>query len=201
MFTMKEHKSFSGERAVSEIGVSEIGVSEGRVSEGEANERRSLLEEFAQIVPLLAKGLKVQLNKELRQELRELTVHQMEALAALEQESLTMSELCSCLDISESAGTALIDKLVARGLVHRSADVEDRRVVRVEMSEQAKKMVRRYRQLRREQVQKALEVLDLGTLRSFVEICKEIVSAPSASDAGGEPGSRQHTRWAKEKVG
>jgi len=74
-------------------------------------------------------------------------------------------------------------------------------VVRVEMSEQAKKMVRRYRQLRREQVQKALEVLDLETLRSFVEICKEIVSAQSASDAGGEPGSRQHTRWAKEKVG
>jgi DNA-binding MarR family transcriptional regulator len=188
---VKEHKSFAGERVASKT----------RVSEGEVSERHALVEEFADIVPLLAKGLKVQLNKELRQELRELTVHQMEALAALEQQSLTMSELCFCLDISESAGTALIDKLAARGLVHRSADAEDRRVVRVEMSEQAKKMVRRYRELRREQVQKALEVLDLETLRSFVEICKEIVSSQSASDAGEEPGIRQHTRCAKEKVG
>lgn len=152
------------------------------------------MEDFARTIPLLAKGMKVHLTKELRQELRELTVHQMEALAALEKDSLTMSELCSSLDISESAGTALVDKLIARGLVRRWPDAEDRRVVRVEMSDQAKEMVSRYRELRRQRVEEALGALDLSTLRFFVSTCKQIVAyqgAGSRPDQGQEPHERR----------
>ena len=47
------------------------------------------------------------------------TAHQLEALAVLEQGSLTMREFCERLDIAESAGTALSDRLVARGTASR----------------------------------------------------------------------------------
>lgn len=124
----------------------------------------------------MARGFKVHLRADLRHELHGLTLYQLEAVTALDQGSLMMSELCERLDIAESAGTALVDKLVAHGFAERSGDSSDRRVVRVALTSQAREMVKRFKDLRRETVERALEVLDLASLEAFVGYCKQIAA-------------------------
>src|SRR5579875_2196549 len=67
------------------------------------------------MAPAVRRVFEVRPSREERTRWSSLTVHQLEALVALQQGSLTMGKLCEHLDISESAGTALSDRLVARG--------------------------------------------------------------------------------------
>lgn len=103
-----------------------------------------------------------------------LTVHQLEALVALERHSLTMRELCEQLAITESAGTALSDRLIAREMVTREPDPADRRVVRLALTERARDMVGRFRELKRRRLAEVLSVLDLDDLAALVRIYETV---------------------------
>ncbi len=173
--------------------------------QGGRQERAALLDELSPLVPALVRSVKVRLTPELRRDLGDLTLHQLEALATLEKGSLTMRELCEHLDIAESAGTALVDKLVRHDLVERSGEPGDRRVVRIQMTSQARDMATRYRKLRRSQMQDTLKMLDNEKLTSLVAIAREIVAgstgdspsratAASGSDSREMAGSRKDSR-------
>lgn len=106
-----------------------------------------------------------------------LTVHQLEALAVLDGSSCTMRELCEHLDISESAGTALTDRLAARDMVARHGDPEDRRVVRLSLTDNARDMVAKYRDLKRRRMADLLSAVDTDDLATLVRIYEAVLPA------------------------
>ena len=111
---------------------------------------------------------------------RSLTVHQLEALVALENGPVSMRELCDRLEISESAGTALVDRLAARGLVERRADPADRRVVRIAAGEDARAMVAQYRQLKQRRLAAVLADLPTDDLATLVRIYETVLAGAGA---------------------
>ena len=117
-----------------------------------------------------------------RQALLTLTVHQLDALAALEHEDLTMRELCQRLAISESAATALSDRLVSRGMVARHADPRDRRVVRLALTDDARSMVERYREIKRRRATDVLSTLSKDDLAALARIYETLLSGAASPE-------------------
>ena len=77
-----------------------------------------------------------------------MTVGQMECLRLIENlNSPTMSALATRLQLSRSSVTAVVDALVARGMVQRVQDADDRRYVRVQLTEDGKNERARHLQI------------------------------------------------------
>ncbi len=67
---------------------------------------------------------------------REVTVSQSHALLALPGEgAMSMNELSSAMNLAGSTMTRVVDQLVLKELVSRAPDEEDRRIVRVTLTE------------------------------------------------------------------
>jgi DNA-binding MarR family transcriptional regulator len=103
--------------------------------------RFELLSRLSELWPEIFRHVRVakspELGEQIAGELGTVTVHQVEALWALERGPLTMSQLARALKVSESAATALVERLVRHSLVERRSDPRDRRIVMVELSERA----------------------------------------------------------------
>lgn len=54
---------------------------------------------------------------------------------------MSMSELACEMQISKQQLTPLVNKLIGQGLLAKKEDEKDRRIVRIEVTEQARKMV------------------------------------------------------------
>ncbi len=159
--------------------------------------RDQLVTRITEMAPAMRRMFEVRPSPDERDKWLSLTAHQLEALAVLDEANLTMGELCERLDISESAATALSDRLVARGMVSREADPDDRRVIRLSLSEDAMDMVERFRALKRRRIADVLSVLgdaDLANLASIHERLLASVEKPqwgpraragSSTDGGG----------------
>lgn len=132
----------------------------------------------------LRRDLRVRLSPAQRAEWGSLTIHQLEALVALDRGGLTMRELCAELDITESAATALSDRLVARGLVERQGDARDRRLVRLALSDEARAVAQRYRELVGERARAVLATLSSGDLAALVRICAALAGRPDGGPSG-----------------
>lgn len=155
--------------------------------------RDRLIERFMELVPTVRRAFDVRPGPGERAEWLSLTRHQLEALAALQEGSLTMRCLCERLDISESAGTALSDRLVARGMVARETDPADRRVVRLVLTGEARAMVERYHQMKRTRTAELLSALRRDDLERLVHIYEALASGASPAGDGdeGEPPNTQ----------
>lgn len=149
-----------------------------RIGRRDAAGRSALTARVIELMVPMRRMFEVQPDAEQRATWRSLTIHQMEALVVLDRGSVAMRELCDQLDISESAGTALVDRLVARGMVERHPDPADRRLVRVALSDEARAMTEQYRALKRDRAAEALSVLSSEDLATLVRIC-EAITAPS----------------------
>ena len=167
------------------ISSSEQGSIGGRARAGALPVREQLVAAIAGTAPAMRRLFDVRPSPKERATWRSLTVHQLEALAELEQGSLTMGELCQRLGISESAGTALSDRLVAREMVIRESDEQDRRVVRLSLSKRARAMVERFQALKRQRIAEVLEALSDDELAALVGIHGRLLagSSPSPCDA------------------
>ncbi len=152
--------------------------------------RNQLIERFIELAPNVRRAFDARPSAAERTEWLSLTGHQLEALAALHEGSLTMRALCERLDITESAGTALSDRLVARGMVDRQADPSDRRVVRLALTEEARAMVERYRATKRARVAELLSSLGRQDLEHLVRIYEALASpcAPARRRSERPPG-------------
>jgi DNA-binding MarR family transcriptional regulator len=72
----------------------------------------------------------------------EMSTPQFKALLLIsEEEGIRMRELARKMGGSFSNATALVDRLVERGLVERLAEPEDRRVVLVRVSEEGRRLI------------------------------------------------------------
>ncbi len=71
------------------------------------------------------------------------TASQGYTLLSLPQEGyLSMNDLSEAMGLASSTMTRYVDQLVAKGLAHREPGAEDRRVVRVELTDQGREVRR-----------------------------------------------------------
>ncbi len=108
----------------------------------------------------------------------DLTLGQLECLHTINRlGSPSMSELSLELDLPPSSLTGTIDRLVAAGRVQREDDPDDRRIVRVRLTEQGRQERELHHQLRGERVMELLSALNDEKLRQLHASLSLIIEA------------------------
>jgi DNA-binding MarR family transcriptional regulator len=128
-----------------------------------------------------------------------LSGREVRVLIALGGGERIMSHLARELMCSMSGATAIVDRLVAKGLVARQRSEQDRRVVSVALTDEGKRLHAERRQARRAMAEGMLGALDARDRATFVGLMRQIREAvagptgPRSSRAdgtcGGEPGA------------
>lgn len=139
-------------------------------------DRGARLDRLAELLPAIQTRVRATKPPELTAELGSVTLHQLEAVRLVQPDGLTMSRLAEALDISESAATALVDRLVRHGLIERAEDPEDRRVVRIVPSERSRELADRFVAHQRAVLEEAFVVLDDEDLATLVDLLDRVVS-------------------------
>jgi DNA-binding MarR family transcriptional regulator len=86
----------------------------------------------------------------------------------------TMTELSRVHGVSVSTMTSMADRLLLGGLIERQRDSEDRRVVRVRLSPEGKKMVDYLMKVRRQELEKFLIELSDEEIYQFVRSIENV---------------------------
>lgn len=160
-------------------------------------ERPALVDRLLELAGELHRTFKVSVSADMRARFGGLTLHQLDALMALEHSPLAMRALAERLEISESAATALADRLVGHGLVERQVDRNDRRCVRLVLSDEAAELTASFRHRQRthaEDVVRVLSTVQLAQLIGLLEQLADHGSAPAgerASDSDNDDGGER----------
>lgn len=151
------------------------------------DDRERIIREVIKILPALAKSLNRDVGthaivghhaghhveQHAADDLRErsaLSTAQVRTLVHLAQYGpQTMGELAEGMRISTASATGLIKPLFAAGLVERSRDPRDQRVVRVGLSPQARDLADRILARWRQEVEAALAGMNDEACRHFLE--------------------------------
>ncbi len=147
-----------------------------RPTERPQDNNRELLQEFDDLIGTL-------LQRTIRDEIRimrgKVTPAQFSLLRLLKasEDGCTVSEVAKALGVTPSAITPLSDRLVAGGLVQRTRDTEDRRVVRLEITPKGKSTTAELEQTKRETIAKYVFALHEDELRTLIAIFGKIASS------------------------
>lgn len=87
-----------------------------------------------------------------------------------------MARLSDATVLTQPAITSFVDKLEAQGLVKRDRDLEDRRVIRIEITNKGREMFRRGLRIHSHFVSELLSGLDDAELSRFSSIMKKLSS-------------------------
>lgn len=155
-------------------------------SASRASVRGALVDRYFELQPHLQRRFSAVVHRELRDELQSVTLHQLGVLFQLRSTTLTMRELARELDVSESAATAVTDRLVRQGLVDRLDDPADRRVVRLELSKSGAALVKQLHDTARRKTASLLSALDDAQLVQLVSIMETLDAAASDRADGGK---------------
>jgi DNA-binding MarR family transcriptional regulator len=97
-----------------------------------------------------------------------ITTPQFTALLSLrEQPNMTMGELCEKLFLACSTATDLIDRMEKNGFLERKRDADDRRVIRLSISEKGLKVISEVVAARRRYVASMLEKLNSAEIEQL----------------------------------
>jgi DNA-binding MarR family transcriptional regulator len=111
-------------------------------------------------------------------------------LAFPEQDGLTMNALSDQMRLSNSTMTRMIDQLVQKGFVLRRPDDEDRRVVRVELTDQGREIRSTLEQSLRDLFSLVLNEIDEAErpliLHALEQVTRSVVSVLSLKNCCGE---------------
>ena len=96
------------------------------------------------------------------------TAEQLTLLVHLrDRDPVTMGEVAASRAIALNTATALVERLVAQGLVERRADGADRRIVRVTLTGQGTALVRAVMAIRRQRLRALLDTLPADELEAL----------------------------------
>jgi DNA-binding MarR family transcriptional regulator len=160
-----------------------------------------LIDEAVELLPQIGRVLYAAIANQ--PEAAGLTMGQIKAMAVIyHQGSSTVSDLATGIGVALPTASELVERLVERGLVVREADPDDRRRVRLKLTPTASAFGDRIHNLRRCQVQRALDRLDpvewpvfLRSLRALAEalaiptedLTKEWEAGAPVRSAGSAP--------------
>jgi DNA-binding MarR family transcriptional regulator len=115
-----------------------------------------------------------------------LRMPQVRALLRLTRtEGLTMGELARQIGVSYAGATQVVDQLVEAGLVERERSTEDRRVVRLRLTERARPEMEQALARRARQVREVCDQLSPDEARAFAH-GMALLGAVLTRDAGCE---------------
>jgi DNA-binding MarR family transcriptional regulator len=156
---------------------------------GQSDIRAQLLERYLAAQPELQRRFSVAMPEELRAELGGITMHQLGALHAIAHHAiatrgaLTMRQFAACLHASSlSTATQMADRLIKLGLVHRTHDPDDRRVVRLALTARAKQLFDHLIDVRRQVLADAFAALDDEELATLVQLLERAISPTAAHE-------------------
>ncbi|HLT21706.1 MAG TPA: MarR family transcriptional regulator [Thermomicrobiales bacterium] len=117
----------------------------------------------------------------------DLTLPQIRTLVSLADGPERMSEIAAQGGTSLSAATAMIDRLVEKGLVVRSQDPRDRRVVVCELTDAGRETLRSLWSIRQDSLRELARHMSEQELRTVVDALEILVRAagrPAGADNG-----------------
>lgn len=88
-----------------------------------------------------------------------------------------MQEIAKFLSITPPSATALIDGLIESGMITRVADTSDRRMVRLEVSPQGRKILEKTHKDMMMRTSQVLEKLDPKDIDDLIRIMKKLQKA------------------------
>jgi len=149
--------------------------------------RQEMAEHIADLIPAILHGLR---GRERRSPPDlDITLGQLHCLKTVgDLGAPTMSGLARELDLQPSTVTGLVDALVARGLVERREDPEDRRIVRVAVTAVGQRHRQQHHRARRRRLVESLAPLgdeELERVESALECLRAAVCAGEAPEGGG----------------
>ena len=81
---------------------------------------------------------------------------------------IPMRGLAESLDVSQASATGIVDRMEQRGLLERQRDAEDRRVVKVAISDEGRRLIAGMAAERREHLAQVLDELTDDELAAFL---------------------------------
>ena len=97
------------------------------------------------------------------------------------KDGLTMNELSKAVSLEISTMTRMVDQLVEKGLVERQTDAKDRRVVRVGLTEEGRKLHKRLEDALQSFYTSALNKFPKEEQREIIKNLQHIFTAVSTS--------------------
>jgi DNA-binding MarR family transcriptional regulator len=132
------------------------------------HQRASYVTSISDVVRQITWQSQKQLLKTLSRPDIGLTMPQMVTLFAIrDAQTCRMSELADITQQSAGTLTGIVDRLIDDNLVGRVRDVEDRRVVQVTLTPTGEERVTRVEQARHEDMDRMLQLFDLGQLHDL----------------------------------
>ena len=107
----------------------------------------------------------------------ELTLAQLHCVIAMNDTSPSMAEIANELELSMPTITVTIDKLVKLNYVVRKTDPSDRRVVRVALTTQGKKITQKMRDQKAEIIKSAISKLSVSDRKKTREVMVSLLGA------------------------
>lgn len=142
----------------------------------ETDERHRIVREVMKLLPELGKAITRSMPVHIRHE--GVSLAQVKALVHLsEYGPQTMGDLAEGLKITTPSATGLVNPLAEMGFVVRDRDQEDRRVVRVSLSEHAQEMAHSILDQRVTEVAAAMDDMTLEAQQNFLEGLERLASA------------------------
>ena len=150
----------------------------------QALSRSELVARLATILPAMRSRFRAEIPREVQAELRSTVGHitavQLEALGLIHEhgDGVTMHDLATALGMSASSASQLVERLVRAGLAERRPAAEDRRVVRVVLSDSAVRDFERMHAVRTETLTAVLSPLSDGELATLADLLAKVGRAP-----------------------
>lgn len=104
-------------------------------------------------------------------------LYRVGVLLSIWQEPMTMGEVGQALDVPLSTATRIVDLLVENGYARRVPDPEDRRVVRVTLTETGQAMYRTIEGFIRKRVERLLQVFTPEERETLIALMRKFVEA------------------------
>jgi DNA-binding MarR family transcriptional regulator len=90
------------------------------------------------------------------------------------QSESNMTDLAHFMRVSTAAMTGIIDRLVKYGYVLRSADSDDRRIIRIKLTPGGQELLKKINQQRRQMIIKIFDKLSEGDRKDYLRILMQI---------------------------
>jgi len=119
--------------------------------------------------------------------LAELPLSQLRcAVMIREQEGQKMLDLAHHLGVTLPALSQIVDKLVRREMVERRADPDDRRIVRLYLTDSALRVMREGDKARRERIERAVSLLSQNDTDLAIDSMERVADAAERSQRRSE---------------
>lgn len=96
------------------------------------------------------------------------------------KKACTMGELARTMDLTMSAATGIIDKMIELGLVKRERSSSDRRVVRVMLLKRGSDLMRKVNVERRKMIDRMFTVLTDTEKHEYLRLFRKVIEGISA---------------------